>query len=67
MVPTITALGHGTHYSNNEISFPPPPTPRKTPHTSYITDMLVESQPEDGTYIGPKHVVVFLLFLLTTR
>ena len=37
-----TVLGHGTHYWNNEISFPslfPPPNPQnpqRTPHTSCI-------------------------------
>ena len=37
-------------------------TSRQTPHTSCIADLQVESQPEDGPHIGPKHVVVFLLY-----
>ena len=32
------APAHGTHYCNNEISFPPPNPqyPKRTPHTSCI-------------------------------
>ena len=60
----ITALGHGTHNWNNEISFPPPNSqyPKRTPHTFCIAALWVKLQPEDGPHTGPKHVVVFLLY-----
>jgi len=59
----ITALGHGTHCGNNEISYPPPNTLKEHPHTSCIAALEVKSQPEDGQHIGPKHVVVHPLYL----
>jgi len=43
----------------NEILNRPPPQERST--HSCITDPKVQSQPEDGPHIGPKHVVVVIL------
>ena len=40
---------------------PNPQQPKRTPHTSCIAAPKVKSQPEDGPYIGPKHVVVVLV------
>jgi len=34
---------------------------KNTPHILY-TALQVKPQPEDGPNIGPKHVVVFLLY-----
>ena len=31
-------------------------------HTYFIAALQVKSQPEDGQHIGPKHVVVDLLY-----
>ena len=41
---------------------PIPKTLKKTPHTSCIAALQVKSQPADGPRIGPKHVVVYLLY-----
>ena len=42
----------------------PHPTPNniKEPHTSCIAAPKVKSQPENGPHIGPKHVVVVLVY-----
>jgi len=50
MVPTTEMRSH------------PPHPPTQTPHTSCTIDLQVKSQSEDGPHIGPKHVVVFLLY-----
>jgi len=53
--------GPSTH-CYNEISTPlPPKTPQERPTHSCITDPKIQSQPEDGPNIGPKHVVVIIL------
>ena len=41
---------------------PNPQYPKRTPHTSRIAAPKVKSQPEDGPHIGPKHVVVVLVY-----
>jgi len=57
MVPTVETTGS---------RFPPPQPnpqyPQRTLQTSCIADLYVKSQTEDGPHIGPKHVVVFLLY-----
>jgi len=64
----VIAPGHGTHYWNNEISIPVSPPqpnpqhPKNTPHILYSRPWKVKSQPEGGPHIGPKHVVVSLLY-----
>jgi len=40
---------------------PSPYTPQERSTHPCITDPEVQSQPEDGPHIGPKHVVVTLL------
>ena len=40
---------------------PSPRTPQESSTHSCITDPKVQSQPEDGPHIGPKHVVVIIL------
>jgi len=40
---------------------PSPRTPQERSTHSCITDRKVQSQPEDGPHIGPKHVVIILL------
>jgi len=42
-------------------SRPSPRTPQERSTHSCITDPKVQSQPEDGPHIGPKHVVVIIL------
>ena len=65
--PLVKPPGHGTHYWNKRdlVPSPPPPNPqypKNTPHILYSGPWKVRSQPEDGPYIGPKHVVLFLLY-----
>jgi len=40
---------------------PSPKTHLERSMHSCITDPKVQSQPEDGPHIGPKHVVVIIL------
>ena len=52
---------YGTHWYEISNSPPPPEPPKNRPTHSCITDPKVQSQPEDGPHIGPKHVVINLL------